>query len=108
MIEEKQIKEAAKKHSDNASGDYIAATEAEEGFKEGAHWAIKEFLKDLWHPKDEEPQVGRMILVRFSDEHCLGFKWTQYFYWEEYCKLEKRIAGWLYIDDLLELKGGKK
>jgi len=62
-------------------------------------------FEDLWHPKDEEPQIGRMILVRFSDECCLGFKWTQHFYWEEYCKLDKTITGWLYVDDLLGQKG---
>ena len=34
------------------------------GFKEGAKWAINEFLKDLWHPMQEEPKlVGEEIII---------------------------------------------
>lgn len=33
-------------------------------FKDGAKWAINEFLKDLWHPIEEEPTiVGEEIVL---------------------------------------------
>ena len=29
----------------------------------GAKWAINEFLKDLWHPANEVPEIGRVIIM---------------------------------------------
>lgn len=38
--------------------------ELEIAFEIGAHWALKEFLKDLWHPIEEEPTlVGEEIVL---------------------------------------------
>lgn len=35
-----------------------------EGFRQGAKWAQKEFLKDLWHPAEEEPkEKDKMLMV---------------------------------------------
>lgn len=46
MIDEKKIEEAAfEEYPLNSDGNIIGRN----GFKEGAKWAIKEFLKDLWH-----------------------------------------------------------
>ena len=29
----------------------------------GAKWAINEFLKNLWHPANEVPEIGRVIIM---------------------------------------------
>ena len=29
----------------------------------GAKWAINEFIKDLWHPANEVPEIGRVIIM---------------------------------------------
>ena len=29
----------------------------------GAEWAINEFIKDLWHPANEVPEIGRVIIM---------------------------------------------
>ena len=53
--------------------------ELETAFETGAHWAINEFLKDLWHPASKEPDKNRICLVRvvyhlnngmLPDEEC--------------------------------------
>lgn len=117
MMDEKKIEEAAREHSANASGDYIAATEAEEGFKAGAHWAIQEFLKDLWHDASEEPSKEKPnLLVRDTSGYpsstntkCMfnNTRWVSYSaMWKEYTEFLD-VEKWLYIDDLLEQKGGE-
>lgn len=34
-----------------------------EGYKEGYKDAVNEFLKDLWHPANEVPEIGRVIIM---------------------------------------------
>ena len=97
MITEKQIEEVAKKHSANASGDYIAATEAEEGFKAGAHWAIQEFLKDLWHPISERPDNEALLVKLKSGRYFV----TSY---SMFVKEEGEI--WCYLKDILPKQEG--
>ncbi len=113
-MDEKKIEEAAREHSANASGDYIAATEAEEGFKAGAHWAIQEFLKDLWHDASEEPRMFAEVVaeakitesintyISFKKSDALFTNWTAYSHGAS-------ITRWLYIDDLFpKQKGGSE
>ena len=114
MMDEKKIEEAAREHSANASGDYIAATEAEEGFKAGAHWAIQEFLKGLWHDASEEPRMFAEVVaeakitesintyISFKKSDALFTNWTAYSHGAS-------ITRWLYIDDLFpKQKGGSE
>lgn len=49
MIDEKKIYEAANKFAEKCSGDYIATSNAIEGFKAGINW----FLDNLWHDSSE-------------------------------------------------------
>lgn len=107
MINEKKIEEAAKDVCFDPTMSYDSQCKIE-GFKKGVNWAIQEFLKDLWHSKDEEPQVNRNMLIRFSDGYCLGFKWTEPYYWKEYCNNDSTIDKWLYVDDLLPKEGGEQ
>lgn len=55
MIDDKKIEGAARRYSKVTDCDKEEALLIEEGFKEGAEWAINEFLKDLWHQTNKEP-----------------------------------------------------
>lgn len=67
-------------------------------FTEGADWRIN----SVWHSADEEPETGRMILVR----KCIARNHVSYQlkvkealpYWERGAKF---IGGWAYLKDLL-------
>lgn len=105
MINDKKIEEAARNYCNNR---YPASQDAPfiaEGFRKGARWAIHEFLKDLWHPADEEPKKGRVFLYKTIFE---GYGINQIIDGNEWKYIIKyqRATQWLYIDDLLPKKGG--
>ena len=124
MIDEKKIEEAARETADLYEKDlpimsYNEDTEVDgqhhfcqefgaKLFKDGAKWAINEFLKDLWHPANEEPNKGKFVLM----EMCNGDIYAQYFVDDEYSWERIRTmfttTSWLYIDDLLTKKGGEQ
>ena len=122
MIDDKKIEEAARYYCNNR---YPASQDAPfiaEGFRHGAKWAINEFLKDLWHPASEEPDVRNKTIICLYDDGsiCQDYKVydvaTEYdrhnlrmgeFDWDYYALLEK-IKKWCYSDDLLPKKGGKE
>ena len=84
MIDEKKIEEAAAYYAEvntirveDQMGDLITDTEElSEAYKEGAHWAINEFLRDLWHPNTEEPDKSKsdIITLGFDNDAYLQFK----------------------------------
>ena len=116
MIDEKKIEESARYYCNNrypASHDspFIA-----EGFRQGAKWAIHEFLKNLWHPAEEEPKKNRLVLtdtrsIMDKDHVCwTTVKLTENGYirnWSNYTKVTK-ITRWLYLDDLFPKEGDKQ
>lgn len=115
MIDEKTIDEGARDYI-NKNGYFIKYDEdpcvdIEFAYKEGAHWAINEFLKDLWHDASEEPKVSKWIVTRFlDDDNDLAYEVdlnVNIRDWKTYVQ-QYRIVKWLYIDDLLSKKGGKK
>ena len=74
----------------------------------------EEFLKDLWHPADEEPKKNRLVLtdtrsIMDKDYICwTTVKLTENGYirnWSNYAKVTK-ITSWLYLDDLFPKEGG--
>ena len=86
-----------------------------DSFKEGAKWAINEFLKDLWHPASEEPKKGSTIIYENHSKNG-----NTYFYiesieclldsfnsWSNFTKF-MRVPRWLYIDDLFPKEGGEQ
>lgn len=105
MINDKKIDEAV-----NEICDYGSIYDSEyriNGFKKGAKWAINEFLKNLWHPASEQPNIeGKPILFNCIDHDCvpswcvypIGFNGN----WKVFC-ISHGITKWLYIDDLLLL-----
>ena len=69
-------------------------------FCSGAKWAINEFLKDLWHSANEEPEINKEILVDWRTENrSIMFLQTKLNNWKKLSNQE--IKRWLYIDDLL-------
>ena len=108
MIDDKKIGEAARNYCNNR---YPASQDAPfiaEGFRHGAKWAVNEFLKDLWHPADEEPEKFRIILytggsINTADTIMLirNNNWNIKVYL-------LKIKKWCYIDDLFQNEGCKQ
>ena len=117
-MDEKKIEEAARKrlyafrkaNPDGYSSSIIdIESDCLDNFKAGAHWAIQEFLKDLWHPAGEEPEgYEQWILVQYKyGGFSSVFQIKEIKFWKHF--VEKiSIKHWCYIDDLLEQKGGEK
>lgn len=125
MIDDKKIEEAAfEEYPLNSDGNIIGRN----GFKEGAKWAINEFLKDLWHPMQEEPKlVGEEIIIEtflegkrntMVQNYMVGVEflhtietirwisdWDSFL--AEICDDVKMIR-WCYFKDLLPKEGGEQ
>ena len=120
MIDNKKIEEAARGASDLYEQDlpmmsYDEDTEVDgqhhfcqefgaELFKDGAKWAISEFLKDLWHPVSEEPEENKKILVQYTnymveDDYEIDMN-IPYVSWR-YLVTTYNFKKWCYIEDLL-------
>lgn len=71
MIDAYKIEEATKDYINK--NNYFAKYEEEPcvdiefAYKAGAHWAINESLKDLWHPYNEEPRNDSNIVYQNCD-----------------------------------------
>ena len=74
----------------------------------GAKWGINEFLKNLLHQKDEEPEgYDELILLHYSEFNCYSLSQVKYFKsWKEFVE-RAPIENWLYIDDLFQKDGGE-
>lgn len=110
MIDNKKIEEAARRYSEVTDCDKQEALLIEEGFKEGANWAINDFLKNLWHPVSEEPEYDKKILVQYTNydletdyEVDMNTPFTE---WKHHA-VSYKFMKWCYIEDILH-KGGEK
>ena len=101
MTDDKKIEAAARRYSEVTDSDKQEALLIEEGFKEGAKWAVNELLKDLWHQKDEEPEgYDEWILLHYSAFNYYSLSQVKSFKsWKEFVD-RAPIENWLYIDDL--------
>ena len=111
MIDDDKIVKAASELCDYGS---IHDSEYRiEGFKKCAKWMQEEFLKDLWHPANEEPREFTEILAEVkiteSIKTYISFKRNDALFknWDAY-SLSADITRWLYIDDLLPKEGGEQ
>lgn len=89
-------------------------------FKSGAHWAINEFLKDVWHPASEVPRNDNGKVLAFSkvfgnrklyNMNAMLDKTTCNTYqemWEEQVNIF-HLSDWIFVDELFDLimKGGE-
>ena len=107
MIDDKKIEEAAKQHAAGAFiSEYWQAC-YKEGFMGCAKWMQEEFLKDLWHSVDEEPKLGKRVLVKINGNLSLfnsGFVVEHLRNFDDHYGIES----WLYIDDLFPKEGGNQ
>lgn len=129
MIDDKKIEETAQGAADLYEQDlpimsYNEDTEVDgqhhfcqefgaELFKDGAKWAINEFLKNLWHPASEEPREFAEVLaeakITESIKTYISFKRNDDLFknWDAYSSCAN-ITRWLYVDDLLPKEGGEQ
>ena len=123
MIEEKKIEKAARGAADLYEQDlpimsYYEDTEVDgqhhfcqefgaELFKDGVQWAINEFLKDLWHPANEEPERNKKLLGYDIDGYSIYCWKDQESEWKDFV-YNTGLQKWLYIDDLLTNEGCEK
>ena len=133
MITEKQIEEAARMHTekeseakgfDSSKPYHLAYAEGNVvGFQAGAHWAIQEFLKGLWHDASEEPKGHNPaclleVEIEAAEELSNSIDFVESWYMEhswstDYLSVlddaegvSYEIKRWLYIDDLFPKQEG--
>ena len=137
MIDDKKTDEAARKrlvafrkaNPDGYSSSIIdIESDCLNNFKDGAKWAINEFLEDLWHPMQEEPKlVGEEIIIdeflegkRYPmvQKYMVGvefpptietIRWISNWdsFLSEICD-EVKMIRWCYFEDLLPKEGGEQ
>ena len=112
MIDDKKIETAANNYIETEYARYNSGEVEEEmiclmgkdSFKEGAKWAINEFLKNLWHDvfKERIPH-GKRVIVEYTYEggmHYQSIKIPDDIQWVRGFSNEKRLRRWVYVDDL--------
>ena len=107
MIDEKKIEEEARYYCNNR---YPASQDAPfiaEGFRLGAKWAVNEFLKNLWHPANEVPEIGRVIIIEnHYPDGRIEFP-SRMRKSTSHNPIDGETQKWLYIDDLFQKEGDK-
>ena len=114
MIDDKKIEAAANNYIETEYARYNSGEVEEEmiclmgkdSFKEGAKWAINEFLNDLLHPAEEIPEQERPVLVVYKHGGYSIEYWKAYNISGQVNYWTLDITQWLYVDDLLPKKGG--
>lgn len=74
----------------------------------GAKWGINEFIKDLWHPANEVPEIGRVIIMENYYPDCIIMFVSHMRKSTFHNPIDiGNTKKWLYIDDLLQNEVGK-
>ena len=127
MIDDKKIEEAAREaaalyEQDLPIMSYNEDTEVDgqhhfcqefgsELFKDGAKWAINEFLKYLWHSIEEEPDKRKSDIITIGSYNYISIHLKESFIWKEeswrHSISRCQITKWAYLSDILpKQKGG--
>lgn len=113
MIDDKKIEEEATNYAQDGYNNYDDNIQRiiEEAFKSGATWMQEKFLKELWHPANEEP-IANTSSILFDGRDREGYQIvkTSFFrssYWNKTVEYYG-IVRWLYIDDLFTKEGGEQ
>lgn len=114
MIDDKKIEYAANKYIETEYARYNSGDVEEEmicimgkdSFKEGAKWAINEFLKDLYHPAKDIPEQERPVLVVYKHGGYSIEYWKAYNISGQVNYWTLDITQWLYVDELFPNDGG--
>ena len=104
MIDNKKIEDAAKQHSEESYiSSYFQAC-YKDAFIEGAKWMQEEFLKNLYHPASEVPEIGRVIIIEnHYPDGRIEFP-SRMRKSTSHNPIDGETQKWLYIDDLLPKK----
>lgn len=120
MIDNKKIEEAARLNTDKYRNYPTLSNEDRDkvsiySFMEGAKWMQEEFLKNLWHPASEKPNIKQgeccvTCLVKFKNEStelCVYFRNPEGWVCDDMSPkdFKRNFKRWLYIDDLFPKKG---
>ena len=116
MIDDKKIEAAANNYIETEYARYNSGEVEEEmiclmgkdSFKEGAKWAINEFLNDLLHPAEEIPEQERPVLVVYKHGGYSIVYWEAYNISGQVNYWTLDITQWLYVDDLFPKEGGEQ
>ena len=111
MIDDKKIKDVAKLHAEKSYiSEYFQAC-YKDGFIDCAKWMQEEFLKNLWHPASEKPNIKQgeccvTCLIKFkngSTELCVYFHNPEGWVCDDMAPkdFKRNFNGWIYIDELL-------
>ena len=114
MIDDKKIETAANNYIETEYARYNSGEVEEEmiclmgkdSFKEGAKWAINEFLNDLLHPAEEIPEQERPVLVVYKHGGYSIEYWKAYNISGHVNYWTLDITQWLYVDELFPKDGG--
>ena len=73
----------------------------------GAKWAINEFIKDLWHPANEVPEIGRVIIMEnyYPDGRIMFISRMRKSTFHNPIDIGN-TKKWFYIEDLFSKEGG--
>lgn len=119
MIDKYKIAKAARQISEKVVDDkgfddskptHLAFLDGHvDGFNAGAKWMQEEFLKELWHQKDEEPEgYDEWILLHYNVGNYYSLEQVKYFKsWKEFIE-RAPLEKWLYLDDLFPKEGGNQ
>lgn len=117
MIDDEKIEEATRKYINK--NDYFAKYDEEpctdiefaykDGYAEGYKDAINDFLKDLWHPASEVPEIGRVIIMEnyYPDGRIMFISRMRKSTFHNPIDIGN-TKKWFYIEDLLSKKGDKQ
>ena len=118
MIDKNKIKSAAQGYCDATYGTLDTNPFIAEAFRQGANWAINEFLKDLWHPASEKPNLKQVecyvtCLVKLKNENtelCVYFSNPEGWVCNDMNPkdFKRNFKEWCYIDDLFTKEGVKQ
>lgn len=109
MIDDKKIEEAAINKCGFISSEFYS----------GAKWMQEEFLKDLWHPAIEEPDVRHKTIICLYADGDIREDYDVFdeaithdthlgigkFNWNDYAENEE-IEKWCYKNELFPKEGG--
>ena len=75
----------------------------------GAKWAINEFIKDLWHPANEVPEIGRVIIMEnyYPDGRIMFISHMRKSTFHNPIDIGN-TKKWFYIDDLFPKEGDEQ
>lgn len=111
---DKKIEEAARRNADKYRNYPTLSDEDRDkvsigSFMDCAKWMREEFLKDLWHQTNKEPEgYDEWILLHYSVGNYYSLAQVkEYKSWKGFVE-KMPIDGWLYIDDLFSEEGGNQ